>query len=85
MIWGKSLGVITGDNVGDRVGNLVGDNVGDRVGNLVGALVGDFVGAADFVGLSVMGIGVGVGLNVGNGDIVGDGGKIILFVSLLVC
>jgi len=67
-IWGKSLGVITGDNVGDRVGNLVG------------ALVGDFVGAADFVGLSVMGMGVGVGLNVGNGDIVGDGGKIMLFV-----
>ena len=69
MILGRSSGS-TGDSV-------VGDTVGDRVGDLVG----DFVGALDFVGLSVMGIGVGVGLKVGKGDVVGDGGKIMLLVS----
>lgn len=50
--------------------SLAGDNVGDLVGVLLGAL--------DFVGLSVIGTGVGVGLKVGSGDVVGDGAKIML-------
>lgn len=47
-------------------------------GDRVGALVGVLLGALDFVGLSVMGIGVGVGLKVGRGDVVGVGAKITI-------
>lgn len=47
-------------------------------GGSVGDLVGVLLGALDLVGLSVIGMGVGVGLKVGRGEIVGDGGTIIL-------